>query len=158
MQRITQVMNEGAELNEIRQLFLEYEKELDVDLSFQQFQEELADPLRKYSRPKGTLILAYWNDRPVGTIALTPMNQAAYCEMKRLYVRPMYRQHGIGRRLIQTLIEYAVGQDYRFMRLDTFQKLKAAVRLYQTLGFYYIEPYYVNPLPGVVFMEKELVV
>ena len=40
------------------------------------------------------------------------------------------------------------------MRLDTFLKLQAAVHLYQQFGFENISAYYNNPLPGVVYMEK----
>jgi ribosomal protein S18 acetylase RimI-like enzyme len=154
MQTIIHVLKEGSEMNAVRQLFLDYEKELDVDLSFQHFTEELANPLQKYGGPKGTIILAYWNDEPAGCIALTSMDQPGYCEMKRLYVRPEYRHHGLGIKLIEKLLDYAARQNYRVMRLDTLIKLQPAIRLYKSLGFYHIEPYYVNPLPEAVFMEK----
>ena len=42
------------------------------------------------------------------------------------------------------------------MRLDTLDRLTEAMRLYETLGFRRTEPYYDNPLPGVVYWEKEL--
>jgi GNAT superfamily N-acetyltransferase len=156
MQRIIQVTKEGPELNIVRQLFLEYAGELNVDLRFQHFQEEVDDPLKKYGQPHGTVLLCYWNNEPAGCIAYTPMPEAGCCEMKRLFVRPSFRKYGMGRKLIQELIDQAKVKGYCTMRLDTLTKLQAAIRLYEDLGFYYIPPYYHNPLPEVVFMEREL--
>lgn len=157
MQRIIQVQQQGAELDIIRQLFREYEKELDADLCFQKFEEELKDPLKKYGPPTGTLLLAYWNDEPAGCIALTSMQEAGYCEMKRLYVRAANRKNGIGKILVGDIMDAAVKMGYKAMRLDTLKKLTAAIRLYETFGFYHTKAYYYNPLPGVVFMERRLV-
>jgi ribosomal protein S18 acetylase RimI-like enzyme len=156
MQRNIEVKKEGPELDIIRQLFIEYEKELDADLCFQNFEEEVSNPLKKYSSPNGTLLLAYWNNEPTGCIALTPMEQKGYCEMKRLFVRPAYRKYGIGKGLVYLLMNKAKEAGYRTMRLDTLKKLQAAIRLYESFGFSYTEPYYHNPLPDVVFMEKKL--
>ena len=156
MQRNKQVEKEGPELDIIRQLFIEYEKELDADLCFQHFEEEVNNPLKKYSSPKGCLVLAYWNTEPAGCIALTPMEQEGYCEMKRLFVRPAYRKYGIGKDLVHHVINKATVAGYRTMRLDTLKKLQPAICLYESFGFSYTEPYYYNPLPEVVFMERKL--
>jgi ribosomal protein S18 acetylase RimI-like enzyme len=156
MQRIIQVQKEGPELRIIRELFREYEKELDADLCFQDFDEEVNNPLKKYVAPTGRLLLAYYNDDPAGCIALTPMRELGYCEMKRLYVRPEFRKYGIGRNLVLELLDMAMKENYKVMRLDTLKKLESAIRLYDKFGFYFIEAYYHNPLPDVVFMEKPL--
>jgi putative acetyltransferase len=156
MEQIIHVQKESSELNIIRELFREYEKELNADLCFQGFAEELENPLKKYGPPKGGLFLCYWNDEPAGCIALTAKEQPEYCEMKRLYVRPAYRRFGIGRILVNRLIEFALKENYQFMRLDTFERLQSAIRLYETFGFGYIEPYYDNPNKDVVYMEKKL--
>ena len=156
MIRIKQIQEEGTELHTIRELFREYEKELGEDLCFQQFEEELRDPLKKYGKPYGTLMLAYWNEEPAGCIAVTPMKQDGLCEMKRLYVRPAFRKYGIGRTLVAELLEVAGRLGYEVMRLDTFKKLKSAILLYESFGFHYIEAYYNNPFPEVVYMEKKL--
>jgi ribosomal protein S18 acetylase RimI-like enzyme len=84
------------------------------------------------------------------------MKDSGYCEMKRLFVSPGYRTCGIGKRLVNLLIELARDQGYAFIRLDTFKKLKAAIRLYESVGFYFIESYYQNPYSEVVYMEKRL--
>lgn len=156
MIKIVEVLAEGHELELIRGLFAKYEKELDADLQFQRFKEELENPLKKYGKPAGVLLLAYWNNEVAGCIALAPLKEPDVCEMKRLYVRPEYRAHGVGRVLAEELLMYAARGGYKKMRLDTFRKLTSAIRLYEKLGFYYTEPYYFNPYPETVFMEKKL--
>ena len=76
--------------------------------------------------------------------------------MKRLYVKPSFRKNKIGKLLVEDLLNSAKERDYKLMRLDTFLKLEAAVHLYQQFGFKNISAYYDNPLPGVMYMEKEL--
>ena len=45
---------------------------------------------------------------------------------------------------------------YTQMRLDTLEKLKPALQLYRSLGFRACPAYYPNPLPGVVYLERDL--
>jgi hypothetical protein len=47
MLRIKHLIEEGKELDVIRDLFREYEKELDEDICFQSFDEELKKPVKK---------------------------------------------------------------------------------------------------------------
>ena len=156
MLRIKHIMEEGKELHIIRELFRDYEKELNEDICFQSFEEELKDPLKKYGPPSGDLMLAYWEDEIAGCIALTRMKENGVCEMKRLYVKPSFRKNKIGKLLIEELLNSAKDRNYKIMRLDTFLKLQAAVHLYQQFGFKNISAYYNNPLPEVVYMEKKL--
>jgi len=156
MLRIKHIIEDGKELDIIRGLFREYEKELNEDICFQSFEEELKDPLKKYGPPSGDLMLAYWEDEVAGCIALTKMKEDGACEMKRLYVKPPFRKNKIGRLLVEDLLISAKERNYKKMRLDTFLKLQAAVHLYQQFGFENISAYYHNPLPGVVYMEKQL--
>jgi ribosomal protein S18 acetylase RimI-like enzyme len=156
MLRIKHIVEEGNELDIIRDLFRAYEKELNEDICFQSFEEELKHPLKKYGLPDGDLMLAYWNDEVAGCIALAKMKEAGACEMKRLFVKPEFRKNKIGRLLIEELLNSAQERNYRKMRLDTFLKLQAAVHLYEQFGFKNISAYYNNPLQGVVYMEKEL--
>lgn len=156
MLRIKHIIEEGNELNIVRDLFREYEKELNEDICFQSFEEELRDPLKKYGPPTGDLLLAYWEDDVAGCIALTKMKEPGACEMKRLYVKPSFRKNKIGRLLVEDLLNSAKERGYKLMRLDTFLKLQAAMHLYKQFGFENISVYYNNPLPGVVYMEKQL--
>lgn len=156
MLQLIKVTEEGAELNEIRNLFKEYELELDENLCFQSFEKELSDPLYKYGPAKGVLYLAKWNNEAAGCIALTPMKEEGDCEMKRLFVRPAYRKHKIGKALVEQLLKDAVKLGYTKMKLDTLKKLQTAIDMYKQYGFVETTAYYHNPLSNVVYMEKEL--
>ena len=156
MLRIKHIIEEGKELDVIRDLFREYEKELNEDICFQSFDDELKNPLKKYGPPSGDLVLAYWEDEIAGCIALTRTKESGVCEMKRLYVKPSFRKNKIGRLLVEELLSSAKEKNYEKMRLDTFIKLQAAVHLYKKFGFENISAYYDNPLSGVVYMEKTL--
>jgi putative acetyltransferase len=156
MLRIEPITTEGPALKRCRLLFSEYQQMLGEDLCFQGFEKELANPLLKYGPPAGLLYLAYWNDEVAGCIALQPLASAGVCEMKRLYVRLLFRRHEIGRMLCEELLKQAIALDYHTMKLDTLQQLQPAIRLYESLGFTHTTAYYHNPLPGVVYMEKQL--
>ena len=100
--------------------------------------------------------MASYNGTPVGCIALQPLQEVQTCEMKRLYVNPEYRKLGIGDALVNALLQEAKILDYTLMKLDTLERLQAAIKLYQKFGFETVNAYYDNPLPGVVYMQKEL--
>ena len=156
MLRIEHITKEGAALDTVRDLFRAYEMELDENLCFQSFETELAKPLEKYGPPQGDIILAWWNNEVAGCIALMPLEDKV-CEMKRLYVKPPMRKNKIGEHLVNELISSARNKGYKFMRLDTLDKLQPAIRLYEKYGFKNISPYYENPLSGVVYMQKSLI-
>lgn len=153
---IIKVIEEGEQLNEARILFREYEKELGADLGFQSFENELKNPLYKYGEPTGSLLLAYWNNELAGCVALQSLQTANACEMKRLFVRPAFRSNKIGEVLVNEIVKTAIHVGYENMKLDTLQRLQAAIHLYQKHGFIITTAYYENPLPEVVYMQKKL--
>ena len=143
------------EIDEVRRLFREYEQFLGVDLCFQSFEEELAGLPGKYGPPDGVLLMATDGRQSAGCVALRKVENGI-CEMKRLYLRPQYRARGVGRLLAERILSEATALGYSVMRLDTLDKLKAAMGLYEAMGFRRREPYYGNPLPGVVYWELDL--
>ena len=143
------------EIDEVRQLFREYEAYLDVDLCFQRFEQELAGLPGKYAPPGGELLIGVDAGKILGCVAVRSLG-CGICEMKRLYVRPAARGTGLGRQLARTIIAAARDLGYKVMRLDTLDKLTAAIGLYRSLGFKNSFPYYENPLPGVVYLELDL--
>jgi putative acetyltransferase len=153
---IQKVTTQGPGLESIKMLFKAYLQELNEDLCFQSFDSEIDNPLYKYSAPTGALFIATYNATPVGCIALQPLLEAHTCEMKRLYVVPEYRNLKIGDALVKSLLQEAQLLGYTTMKLDTLERLQAAIQLYQKFGFETVTAYYDNPLPSVVYMQKDL--
>ena len=156
MLRITQATTH-SDLNQARELFKEYEANLGISLCFQNFAQELADLPGEYAPPRGRLLLAREFDQLVGCVALRPVD-ATTCEMKRLFLRSEYRNRGLGRVLVEALIEEARKIGYTHMRLDTItDRMGRAGELYKSMGFVEIEPYYHSPVDTTKFMELDLV-
>ena len=145
MKRVIRPAGPG-DAKRIQTLFREYAAELDIDLSFQDFDAELADPLGFYE-----LVLL----DAQGCVALARIDRET-CELKRLYVRPAARSGGLGRALAEAAIAHARARGYLRMRLDTLPSMDTARQLYESLGFSEIEPYRFNPIPGTHFLELEL--
>jgi GNAT superfamily N-acetyltransferase len=145
-----------SDIESARALFREYETWLGMSLCFQGFEEEMANLPGKYAPPDGRLYLAFVDDELAGCIALRKFEDGI-CEMKRLFLRENARGHGLGNQLIERLLGEARAIGYSKMRLDTYPpKMGKAVSLYESHGFYPIEPYYHNPDDGVLFMELDL--
>jgi len=142
----------GENLKIIKKLFEEYAESLGFDLSFQNFDGELANLPGEYALPTGCLLLATYQGNAAGCIALRRIDKTI-CEMKRLFVRPQFQRKGIGRALAEAVIERAKRAGYKQMRLDTAPTMDVARNLYSSLGFEEIEAYRYNPLKGAVFME-----
>lgn len=145
----------AAETQQARTLFAEYAASLGIDLTFQNFAEELQNLPGEYAAPYGTLLLAFHDAQIAGCVALRPL-EADICEMKRLYVKPEFRRYGIGSALTTAVIERARELKYTRMRLDTLPSMQRAQQLYCALGFVEIPPYRFNPIAGTVFLEWHL--
>ncbi len=146
---------EPSDIEEIRRLFIEYATFLGHDLTFRNFDVEVANLPGAYAPPDGRLLLARAGHAVAGGVGLRPLGPGI-CEMKRLYVRPDFRAIKAGRQLAEAMIDEARDAGYGKMRLGTLPTLKTAAGLYRALGFKQIDPYYENPLPGIHCYELDL--
>jgi ribosomal protein S18 acetylase RimI-like enzyme len=142
----------AEDLRDVRLLFEEYAASLNFSLCFQGFDRELAELPGDYARPLGRLLLARIDGLPTGCVALRPLGNAV-CEMKRLFVRPAFQGQGIGRQLALALLEEGRRAGYATIKLDTVPSMKAAQRLYDSLGFRETPPYCENPIEGARYLE-----
>jgi putative acetyltransferase len=111
-----------------------------------------------YAPRSGLTLLGYAESDVGGCIAYREV-QPAICELKRLYVRPRFRQSGLGKALVSCLIARARAAHYTQMRLETASFMGAAIRMYERMGFVRRAPYYDIPdifLPITIFMQKDL--
>jgi len=142
-------------IEQASELFKEYANYLNIDLEFQNFNEELESLPGDYSLPEGSLLLAFYKNKLAGCVALRNFDEGI-CEMKRLYVRLRYRGKGIGKALAKQIFNTARKLGYTHMRLDTLPFMKEAITLYLSLGFEEIDPYRYNPYEGAKFFELKL--
>lgn len=147
--------NTANDIEQARTLFQEYAKGVGISLCFQNFDQELANLPGDYAPPDGRLLLATDDDQIAGCIAMRKLGPNV-CEMKRLFVRPTYRGTGLGRVLVNAIIDEARKLGYTQMRLDTLPgRMDSAIALYRSIGFVEIEPYYTS-VEGAKFMELDL--
>lgn len=145
-----------TQINQARELFLEYAQSLGFSLCFQNFDQELASLPGDYAPPDGRLLLAEYEGSLAGCVALHKIADDI-CEMKRLYLRPQFRGKGLGRAFADRIIAEARAIGYKRMRLDTVEPvMKDAVAIYHKLGFKQIAPYRSNPMAGTLYMELQL--
>ncbi|HEY9008971.1 GNAT family N-acetyltransferase [Ohtaekwangia sp.] len=145
----------AADFEQGRRLFEEYAGSLDFDLGFQDFKKELDTISHQYQKPKGTLLLCFHNETAIGCVGIRALSENT-AELKRLYVRPAYRNLKIGKQLLERAIDTAKELRYAYIRLDTVPSQAKAQELYRLLGFYNIAPYRHNPIAGTIYMERKL--
>jgi len=98
------------------------------------FDAELAGLPGLYAAPHGRLLLARWQGRAAGCVALKPLADG-HCEMKRMFVRPELHGRGVGRALATRLVSEAQAAGHSCMQLDTSIRQPEAAGLYRSLGF-----------------------
>jgi putative acetyltransferase len=110
-----------------------------------------------------TFLVAEQDRRIVGCGAARrmPGEQAtqhqAYGEVKRMMVLPERRGQGIGRRLLDALERTLLGDGIERALLETGERQRAAVRLYERCGYRRRGPFGGYPDNGLsVFFEKRL--
>lgn len=80
-----------------------------------------------------------------------------FAELKRIYVPPEFRGHGIAVMIVETLQDHARNNGYSKVVLETGEESPGAIRLYEKLGYVRIGPFGEYEDNGSsVFMEKAL--
>jgi ribosomal protein S18 acetylase RimI-like enzyme len=125
-------------------LFKEYAYQLNIDLGFQRFEEELQELKEMYNPKNGGIILCKNKGEYIACVAIRKINDQI-AELKRMVVRPACQGQGIGKLLLEKAIELAKNCGYTCIRLDTLNYMTAAINPYKQNGFYEIEGYYFNP-------------
>jgi len=107
-----------------------------------EYEASLPPELRHGSlEPYRVAFMASVDGEPCGCVALDERDPATGI-VKRLYVRPAFRQHGIARALIDDLVAAARERGYARIVLDTDrEQLAPAFRFYLKYGFRECAPY-----------------
>jgi len=145
-----------AELyKEYNELLIDVDPSFEACLAMQNFDQEIEELERKFSPPASTLVIVLDGDKAAGCVGIKKFSDEI-CELKRMYVRPEYRNCGLGRQLSEMMIEKAREIGYKYMYLDTMPGLVNAVRMYEKIGFYRIEKYYPNPVENMIYLCYDL--
>jgi GNAT superfamily N-acetyltransferase len=96
----------------------------------------------------------------VGNVQLKRLDETT-AEVKRLYVIPEYRGEGLGRRLMEAVLDGAADDGFETLRLGVGPYLERARSLYEDLGFEYTPPYGQTGAPEEIhdqwrFMRRSL--
>ena len=124
------------------------------------YEAELRGLPGKYVGNEADLLLARVKGEGAGCVAITRRVLADgmdAAEMKRLWVEPRFRGHGVGRGLVGSAIDWARAHECSAVVLDTVNEaMPEAAELYRSFGFEEITRFNENPVPGVRFYQLML--
>jgi DNA-binding MarR family transcriptional regulator/GNAT superfamily N-acetyltransferase len=106
--------------------------------------------------PGSGMWLARRGDVVVGCVVLRRLKSIAHAgECKRLYVKPAARGNHLAARLLDALEDFARSEGMKWIYLDSYDDLKAAIALYERRGYQRCKRYNDNP-QATLFMRKRI--
>jgi GNAT superfamily N-acetyltransferase len=154
-----------ALLSAARELLLEYGRFVAAQpgiasFCFGDLEIEAANLPQSYLDKSGGSIIVIQNNHPIGFIAwrsLPDPELADAWELKRLWLRAEARGSGIGRALIQAVLDRAKANAKSVVLLDTApEAMVAAHKLYLHMGFVECPPYNGRSSDAIIYMRKTL--
>ncbi|GAB1266390.1 GNAT family N-acetyltransferase [Aurantivibrio infirmus] len=139
----------------LHDLIREYVTWLDIDLSYQDFESEMLTLNSLFTLPKGQYTFAIVDDSIAGGVGFRNMDNSTE-EVKRLYVRDAYKGLGLGKLLMENLLNRLRNLNYERVVLDAVPPTHFAQGLYKAMGFYEISPHSNNPVAGTKFFQFNL--
>ena len=106
----------------------------------------LGDPVGQILQPGGRIYIALHGEEPIGCCALIPMEPSVF-ELAKMAVAEGYRGQGIGRKLLEHVVDHAKALGTRRLYLETNSKLANAIHLYESVGFRHLPSERVKPSP-----------
>jgi GNAT superfamily N-acetyltransferase len=104
--------------------------------------------------PTGALLLVAEGDASLAIGGVRDLD-GPVAEVKSLYVAPVARGRGLGRRLLEELEKIAAARGCRAVRLDSASHMEPTIALYRRLGYREIPAYNDGPIADHWF-EREL--
>ena len=144
----------GSHADDLRRLITAYLEEGAIPLGEAGVSEDIPgiveDDLAhadQFIPPRGCLLMAISDHVAVGCGAMR-LIAPDIAEIKRMYLSPELRGRGIGRLMIDRLLEEAREFGCRECRLDSGWLMTDAHRLYRAAGFVECEPYAGSEIPA----------
>ncbi len=120
--------------------------------------ETLGDPDRHILAKGGYILMAERGAEAIGTCALIALGDGRF-EIAKMTVAEQERGQGVGRQLLEYVIEVAREKAIQRLYLETNTKLQDAIRIYEAVGFRHLAAEHVKPSPYAranVYMEMTL--
>ena len=150
-------------LHATRELLADYAQHLEAlggHPELDGYQEKLRALPGPYTEADGgALLLALVDGEAAGCCALRRADDVdcpSAAEMKRLFVRPVFRGFGLGRQLAAAALDAAMRLGYTAVLLDTLDAMQPARTLYSSLGFEPTDPWRNDAPAGTQFLRAEL--
>lgn len=169
MAHLLDVPDQIIDTSEIEVLLREYlawavplfNRQNDLDLDEEAALEAALAGLPECLPPEGCTVLARRGDGTANAVVFFQRIRSDAAEIKRLYLRPDVRGDGLGRRMVQRLIDEARRRGYKEIYLDTAAFMSSAHGLYRSLGFRDIDGYpeaahQQDVSPHVIYMALSL--
>ena len=152
MDRFT-IAEEPADSPDVRWCFDQYYMELAGEFGYE---VDTALPLsvEDLTRPRGLVLIVRDEGSPVGCGAVKLLSNGIG-EIKRMWVSPAVRGHGLGGRLLEALESAAAAAGKTVTRLETNEQLGPALAMYQKRGYVQVEPFNDEPF-GTHWFRKDL--
>ncbi len=137
-----QIAESPADIDAVRGLMREFNRWVVAEIAagdsnptiFADFEAELAGLPGRYGPPSGALVLARLGGEPVGCVAFYALDDTTV-EIKRMFVLPRARGHGVGGRMLDLLLPLARQAGYRRALLSSHHSMHAAHAIYRRAGF-----------------------
>jgi GNAT superfamily N-acetyltransferase len=120
--------------------------------------ETLGDPVQHILNKGGYIVMAERAGRAIGCCALLARTDGAY-EVAKMTVAESERGQGLGRQLLEFVVEFARQRSMGRLYLETNTKLQNAIRIYEAVGFRHLPADRITPSPYAranVYMEMPL--
>ena len=166
-----------TELNSLNKLNIEYinwaEEQLDLlyhstifehndnyDKNVRNYSNEFFEKVLNDQKNKSRFILIKDNEELVGMGGLNQLTPDIG-EIKRMYIKEKYRNRGLGKELLDKLLELGSEMKFSLIKLDSVKFMDKAHKLYEKAGFEYTGPYQESEIPldkqkNWVFMKKKI--
>ena len=110
--------------------------------------------LQDVYRPPGVFLIADLAGQPAGSAGLAALPGGRTAEVRRLYVRPAHRGHGIARTLMSHAHHHAAQHGMTRLILDVLPARTAVISFYRRLGYTETEPFETESPVPMTYMER----
>jgi len=106
--------------------------------------KEVDEMWENYTNDRARFFVLTLDEKIVGCGGIGPLQggNETTCELKKMYFYPETRGHGMGRKMVETCLNAAKNIGYQTCYLETVERMIAANRLYEKMGFKLLE----NPM------------